>query len=63
VKKTKIIDFKMNEYCIYLPTRKYVDTYEHLTFFGRDVEGKDICCVGVAAVIVGIVESVEVTDA
>ena len=53
----------MNEYCIYLPTRKYVDTYEHLTFFGRDVEGKDICCVGVAAVIVGIVESVEVTDA
>lgn len=45
-KKFKIIDFKIDEYCVYLPTRKCVDTYNRLTFFGRNVEGADICCIG-----------------
>ena len=58
----KKIDFKIDEYCVYLPTRNCVVAYERLAFFGRDVKRADICCVGVAVVIVGIVKSTAVTD-
>ena len=56
------IDFKIDECCVYLPTRNCLDAYKCLAFFGQDVEGVDICCVGDAAVIFGIVESTVVTD-
>ena len=60
--KTKIIDFKIDEYCVDLPTRNCVEAYERLAFFGGDVEGTDIYSVGVATVIVRIAESTAVTN-
>ena len=56
------MDFKIDEYCVYLPIRNYVDAHERLAFFAGDVEGADIYSVGVATIIVGILESTMVTD-
>ena len=34
-KKSNTIDFKIDEYCVYLPTRECVNTYVRLVFFDR----------------------------
>ena len=47
---------------MYLPTRNCVDTYEHLAFFGLDVEGVEICCNDVGADKGVMLIFVEITD-
>ena len=61
LKKSKTIDFKIIEDCVYLPTRDCVHTYVRLAFFEQDVEAMDTCCTGGATDVVGIVKSAEDT--
>ena len=54
--KNQTIDSKEGVYCIHLPIRECVDTYDRLTFFERDFKGAEVCCIGGADNMVGIVQ-------